>query len=86
MAHPENLEKLNPVKLYRLAAGLTQAQLARRAGLAQATVCAIELGRQRVYVDTVAALAEVLGVGVGELSEGLVSWRRERADAGGAAA
>jgi len=56
------------LKSLRRKAGLSQAQLARRCGVRQATLSAIEGGRARPQRTTVAALAAVLGVHVEELA------------------
>lgn len=45
----------------RLAARMTQAQLARRAGLMQQFVSLIEIGRMNLTLSTMALLAKVLG-------------------------
>ncbi|MBT8045331.1 MAG: helix-turn-helix domain-containing protein [Verrucomicrobiae bacterium] len=47
--------------------GLTQAELAEKAGLRQATLSAIENGRSRPHAGTVRALAEVLNVDIERL-------------------
>lgn len=56
------------LKSLRRKAGLSQAQLARRCGVRQATLSAIEGGRARPQRTTVAALAAALGVQVEELA------------------
>ncbi len=48
----------------REAAGLTQAELAARAGVSRQLVSAVESGRHLPRVDAALALAEALGVGV----------------------
>lgn len=55
---------IDTAKLYaaRTAAGLTQEQLAHRAGLTTATLCKIERGRQEPTARTVIALERELGV------------------------
>lgn len=50
----------------RMAAGLTQDQLAASSGIAQATISQIE-GGASTTTRTLHALAEALGVGVAEL-------------------
>jgi transcriptional regulator with XRE-family HTH domain len=56
------------LKSLRREAGLSQADLARRCGVRQATLSAIEGGRAQPQRATVAALAAALGVGVDELA------------------
>ena len=51
----------------RLTAVLTQAELAQRAGVSEATVVAAEQGK-RVRISTVRKLAEALGVAPGVLT------------------
>lgn len=59
------------VWLWRRARGLTQAQLARRAGLPRPNLCAIERGRREVTLGTVRAMALALRVRPGALVDGL---------------
>jgi len=54
----------------RVAAGLTQAQLAERAGLSRALVSAVELGRHQPRIDAALALARALGTTAEELFGG----------------
>lgn len=58
---------LHPLIAWRKAAGLTQRELAERAGVRPATVSDIEAGKIDPRVSTMAALAKALGVGVGDL-------------------
>lgn len=61
------------LKAARESAGLSQSELARRAGLRHATVCDMEAGKvdeERVRVATVRALATALGVRASELLDG----------------
>jgi transcriptional regulator with XRE-family HTH domain len=51
----------------RVAANLTQAQLAERAGLSRGLVSAVELGRHLPRIDAALALAAALGTSVEEL-------------------
>ena len=51
----------------RVAAGLTQSELARRAGVSRQLVGAVEAGRHLPRVDAALALASVLGVQVADL-------------------
>ena len=48
------------LKVARLKAGLTQAQLAERAGLLQQYVSLVETGRQNITLTTAQALANVV--------------------------
>jgi transcriptional regulator with XRE-family HTH domain len=50
------------LKQLREAAGLTQPQLAERAGLKKAGIANLEQGRTRPHWDTVVALCQALGV------------------------
>ena len=61
------LDGLHPLTAWRKAAGLTQADLADRAGVRVATVSDIESGKIDPRMSTVVALATALGVGVGDL-------------------
>jgi transcriptional regulator with XRE-family HTH domain len=51
----------------RIKAGLTQAQLAERTGLTQQYVSLVEAGHQNITIDTMAALARVIGRDVSAL-------------------
>ena len=52
----------------RTAAGLTQPQLAEKAGVRQATISQLETGKtRRIDLDILDRLCEVLGVEPGEL-------------------
>ena len=58
------------LRRYREAAGLTQEELAERAGLASAAISALERGvRQRPYPHTVEALVTALGLSTGERAD-----------------
>lgn len=61
--------RIDPTSLKRLRweAGLTQAELADRAGLAAVTVGMIETGKRRGRPETAAAIAAALDVETGEL-------------------
>ena len=50
------------VRRYRKRCGLKQAQLGELVGLSAASICNLEKGRQQVYLDTVAAIANALDV------------------------
>ena len=52
----------NPVLVYREWRGITQAELARQAGLHRAQVHDIESGKRRGSVDTLKKIAQALGV------------------------
>ena len=47
--------------------GLTQSELAKRAGIAQSTLSNIEQGKQRPQFDTLSAICRVLGLSILEL-------------------
>jgi len=57
------------LKALRTAAGLTQAQLADKAGVRQATVSELESGKGRRLLVVMDKLARALGVEPGELLE-----------------
>ena len=57
------------VRERRLALGLTQQELADRAGLHRSYIGEIELGRRNVTLKSVAKIAEVLQVDVASLLE-----------------
>jgi len=56
-----------PVRVWREHRGLTQAQLAERAGVTQGAVAQIESGKRRGSVDLLRKLAAALGVDVDDL-------------------
>lgn len=63
----------------RVALGLTQSQLAEKAGVRQATISELETGKtRRVDLDVLDRLCEVLGVQPGELLERQKSMRKPR--------
>lgn len=72
-ASPRNPQEALPVsgaalRALRLGAGLSQEGLARRAGVALATVHRLEAGKHRAArTPTLEALADALGVGVERL-------------------
>lgn len=51
-----------PLTVYRVIAGRSQAELAELAGIRAATVCELEKGRRRPHRSTAEALADVLEV------------------------
>ena len=57
----------NKLKLFRVAAGLTQAELAERAGVSRQTVYAIEKGKYVPSVRLALRLAKILGVRVEDI-------------------
>ena len=62
MAFSENLRRI------RLAAFLSQAELARRSGVHALTITRLEAGRTAPSTRTVRALAEALGIGPADLA------------------
>jgi len=56
-----------PVRVWREYCGLTQAQLAERAGVTQGAVAQIESGKRRGSVDLLRKLAAALAVDVDDL-------------------
>lgn len=54
---------------YRQVRGLTQGQLAERAGLARTSIVNAEAGRQRLPLHTLARIARVLDVALSDLIE-----------------
>lgn len=53
---------MKEIKAIREKKGMSQADLAYEVGVDQATICRIEKGHQRIYVDTLLAIAEALKV------------------------
>ena len=53
--------------LARRRAGLSQVELAKRAGISPTTLNRVELGRQKLYVETLVTLARILGVSIDAL-------------------
>ena len=58
------------LRRYRALRGLPAFELAQRSGIARATLSALEAGRGNPTLDTLAAVAAVLGVDVVDLIEG----------------
>ena len=58
---------LHPLAAWRMAAGLSQVALSEKAGVRAATISEIEAGRIDPRVSTVKALAEALGVEIGDV-------------------
>lgn len=65
------------VLLWRLRRGLTQEELARRAGVPRPNLSAIERGQRDVSLKTVRALAAALDVRPGVLVDGIVPQEEE---------
>lgn len=65
------------VLLWRLQRGLTQEELARRAGVPRPNLSAIERGQREVSLKTVRALAVALGVRAGVLVDGVIPQEEE---------
>ncbi|MGQ0565628.1 MAG: helix-turn-helix domain-containing protein [Gemmobacter sp.] len=61
------LDGLHPLTAWRKALGLTQGELAEKAGVRVATVSDIESGKIDPRLSTLVSLAAALGVGVGDL-------------------
>lgn len=51
----------------RIAKGLTQHALSKRAGLSRSSIVNIEAGRQDIPIKTLARIADGLGIPLGEL-------------------
>lgn len=65
----------HPVRLWRLRCGLSQVELAGLAGVVRSAVTAVEDGRTKRPDDRIlGVLAARLGVGVGELRDGVAEW------------
>lgn len=69
----------NPIKIYRKAKGLKQAELADRVGVARVTVVAWEVGRYTPSPQWIPKLAEVLGVEPQRLSREVESFKASAA-------
>jgi DNA-binding XRE family transcriptional regulator len=66
------------LKAARIKQGLTQAQLAERAGLLQQYVSLVEQGKQNVTLTTAQALARVLRLNVSDMLRGTAPGRPRR--------
>jgi len=66
------------LKAARLKQGLTQAQLAERAGLLQQYVSLVETGKQNVTLTTAQTLARVVHQNVSEMLRGNAPRRRRK--------
>ncbi len=49
------------IKALRKSRGLTQSELAQKSGMERTSICNIELGKQTLNVQTINAIADVLG-------------------------
>lgn len=58
----------SPLRVYRELRGMTQAVLAKKAGVNRVTVAEIEIGRKQGSVATLRSLAGALGVGLDDLA------------------
>lgn len=62
--------KIDALKRLRLAAGLTQAQLAELAGLSETTLNQLETGRtEEARISTVRKLASALDCGIADIAQ-----------------
>jgi transcriptional regulator with XRE-family HTH domain len=66
------------LKAARIKRGLTQAQLAERAGLLQQYVSLVETGKQNVTLTTAQALARVVHQDVSDMLRGTAPRRRRK--------
>lgn len=80
----EELERrgFQGLSLLRLRKGMSQRDLAERVGTSQSHIAEIEAGRGRPRTDTVARIAEALGVDEGEVVRAIEERRRERGGEG----
>jgi len=68
------------VLLWRLKRGLTQEELARRAGVPRPNLSAIERGQREVSLKTVRALAVALDIRPGALVDGITPHEEEKGE------
>ena len=61
------LNEENPIKVFREYQGLTQAQLADKAGIQPADLAAMEIGQESGSAKTLKAIAQVLDLDVDDL-------------------
>ena len=67
------------MRMWREKRGLTQCELAKRSGISQATICAVEIGRNSGgNLDTIELLADALGLSIDEYVGHEVIKHRER--------
>lgn len=52
------------IKLYRIKAGYTQAQLAKKLKIERTTICNIELGNQKLSVDKLLLISELFKIDI----------------------
>jgi len=64
MNHPLRQILGERLHLARRRLGLSQVELATQAGISPTTLNRVELGRQKLYVETLVTLARLLGVSV----------------------
>jgi transcriptional regulator with XRE-family HTH domain len=64
MDHPLRQILGERIHLMRRRSGLSQVELATRADISPTTLNRVELGRQKLYADTLVTLAQILGVSV----------------------
>src|SRR3989338_10315635 len=55
------------IKKMRIEAGYTSASLGQEVGLTKASISNIENGKQRIYIDTVWAIAQTIGCPMSDL-------------------
>jgi putative transcriptional regulator len=65
--HYRQRKPVMQLRVYRVARGLTQAELAELAGTSRETVCNVESGRTKPMPATAEALARVLGASLEEI-------------------
>ena len=67
------------MRMWREKRGLTQPELAKLSGISQATICAVEIGRNSGgNLDTIELLADALGLSIDEYVGHEVIKHRER--------
>ena len=64
MDHPLRQILGERIHLTRRRVGLSQVELAARANISPTTLNRVELGRQKLYAETLVTLAQILGVSV----------------------
>ncbi len=62
------LDGESPLRVYRDLRGMTQSEIARKAGVSRVTVAEIETGRKQGSVATLRALADALAVSLDDLT------------------
>jgi transcriptional regulator with XRE-family HTH domain len=72
---PMHQEFGDRVRAHRLDLELSQEALAHESGLARAYIGQVEAGQRNVALDNLARLARALGMGLGELLDGLEELR-----------